>query len=544
MEFKFKINNPFARKQIEQKQPKADVFTGGRELYSYSIAFDGEKNFGEIGPVKDYWLDYESLRLRGWEARLLNEVAQTILKKYKIWVIGEGLKLKCDPIEEVLESEGISIKSEEFNEIAEARFKVWAKSAYSGFNGMDSLNKIADRAFDSSITGGDVLVVIRYVDKCVKIELIDGCHVASPMYNLQALPNGNRIINGIETSPRGEHIAYHIRKANLEYERIEATNKQGLTVAFLVYGQKHRIDNNRGIGLLTSSLESLAKIDRYKEATVGTAEEQAKVAYQIVHGRHSTGDNPLETSLRKVVQTSFDATTESNMQPVDVNGNQLRDTVAVSTNKQVFNNTPDSEIKPLMASSSQFYFKEFVMTNIDLICAGIGIPPNVAMSLYNDSFSASRAATKDWEHTLFVVRADFSFQFYQKIYNFWLHTEILKMKIDAPGYLKAFQEKNMMVLDAYRNARFTGSMFPHIDPLKEVNAERAKLGALAVNLPLTTVEAATEALNTGDSDANMRQFSEELKYAEDELGLETEEPLEVTDTGIKSKKKEKIEEED
>ena len=64
-----------------------------------------------------------------------------------------------------------------------------------------------------------------------------------------------------------------------------------------------------------------------------------------------------------------------------------------------------------------------------------------------------------------------------------------------------------------RNARFTGPMFPHIDPLKEVNAERAKLGDLAKDIPLTTVEAATEALNGGDSASNLEQFIEELKSA-------------------------------
>jgi capsid protein len=139
---------------------------------------------------------------------------------------------------------------------------------------------------------------------------------------------------------------------------------------------------------------------------------------------------------------------------------------------------------------------------------------NVAMSHYTDSFSASRAATKDWEHTIHVERTIFWRRFYQPIWILFLHLEVLKNKIEAPGYMQAFQEGNTTVLNAYRKARFTGPLFPHIDPLKEVKAEREKLGTRGAHIPLTTVEAATEVLNGGDSDNNMSQFAEEYKTAE------------------------------
>ena len=138
--------------------------------------------------------------------------------------------------------------------------------------------------------------------------------------------------------------------------------------------------------------------------------------------------------------------------------------------------------------------------------------------MYNDSFSASRAATKDWEHTIEVQRDFFIEQFYAPIYQFWLFFEVLNGKINAPGFLNAWKENNWFSLEAYCNARFTGPLFPHIDPLKEVKAEREKLGTLAAHIPLTTVEAATEFLMSGDSDSNAYQFAEELKQAT-ELGL-------------------------
>jgi capsid protein len=55
-----------------------------------------------------------------------------------------------------------------------------------------------------------------------------------------------------------------------------------------------------------------------------------------------------------------------------------------------------------------------------------------------------------------------------------------------------------------------GIRVPHIDPLKEVNAVREMLGENGKSIPLITVEQACDMLNTGDSDENIKQFSEEL----------------------------------
>ncbi len=48
-----------------------------------------------------------------------------------------------------------------------------------------------------------------------------------------------------------------------------------------------------------------------------------------------------------------------------------------------------------------------------------------------------------------------------------------------------------------------------------------KLGITAESIPLTTVEAATEILNGGDSEHNMNQYAEELEDSK-ALGLKPE----------------------
>ena len=472
----------------------------------YAQSYDGSKNLGETGPIIDWIPNYYRLSLRSWQSYTENEITQTILNKYCIWIIDKGLKLQANPSKKVLKIKKINIDSESFNEACESMFLIWSRSVNSTFNKMGNLNSIAKECYKNSKIGGDVLVVLRYDGNDLNVQLIDGSHVQNH-YTTKS-EETNKVCNGVETDNTGKIVAYHT-VINGKSERIPAYNSIGLKVAFLVYGNKHRLDYNRGVPAISVVIETLKKLDRYKEATVGSAEERQKIAYSIEHAVYSDGSSPLENNLAYSLNPNG-----NNNLPTDSAGKEMARTVAVSTNKQTFNMTPGSTLKSL-ESKSELAFAEFYETNVNIVCSALGIPPNVARSMYNDSFSASRAATKDWDHTIDVNRDDFSMQFYQPIFDLFLHINILKGNIIAPGYLKAFLSNDYMVVEAYRNCRFTGPMFPHIDPLKEANAERVKLGETGKHLPLTTQENATEVLNGGDSQSNTEQYGKELKTAEE-----------------------------
>jgi capsid protein len=504
-------------KLTTSNEPKQS-YDNGHLISTFSLSYNGEKNLGEAGPIRDYRPDYYLLSLRSWQAYTESEIAQTIINKYVTWVIGKGLKLQAEPLKLVLESEGVKLPEDKtskktiannFSNITEARFNCFQKSKNADYSKQKSLKRIAKTAYKNAVIGGDLLVVLRYIKGQTTVQLIDGCHVQSPLYGTeyypQDLPNGNKIINGIEVNSEGQHVRYWIKQRDLSFISFDAVGKRsGLTQAFMVYGLEHRMYNNRGVPYLSVVIETLKKLERYKEATVGSAEERQKIAFTIEHDHTSTGENPFAKNLAKAFKVDGNEDI-----PTDINGTQLSDLVAATTNKQAVNMPVGAKVK-MHESKNELYFKDFYSVNSDIMCAAIGIPPEVAMSKYDSNFSASRAALKDWEHTLSVRRDEFSEAFYQNIYNFWLDIEILNNKIQAPGYIEARLNNNQTVLEAYRNARFIGATVPHIDPLKEVNAERAKLGEAGALLPLTTFEQATEALNTGDSYENIKQFAEEI----------------------------------
>src|SRR6185437_3974864 len=408
--------------------------------------------------------------------------------------------------------------TEDFNKIIESRFKIYSNSTRSDYSNNKNLHKKAEEAFLNAVIGGDCLVIQRYENGYVTVQLIDGVHIATPMnLNFRGVDyvaaNGNRVRLGVEIDDREQHVAYYVRSglSGTDYERIPARGANDNVAAFLVYGLGYRLDTIRGIPLISAIMETAKKMERYKEATIGSAEERQKIPYAINHDATSTGENPLTERL--AMASGFRNPADDI--PRDINNQKLADRVAASTDKTVINMPIGAKLESL-ESENELHFKEFYEVNIELVCATVGIPPEVAMSKYDSNYSASRAAIKDWEHSLHVERKKFADQFYQNIYNLWLDVQVLTNKVEAPGYLTALSTKNYMVVDAYRNARFVGAPVPHIDPLKEVQAERLKLGSAFESVPLTTVEAATEVLNGGDSMSNIKQAAKELKTSSDE----------------------------
>lgn len=528
----------FGKKKIEKLQSELISMKGQLDAFYnnpyrnyspiYTLPFDGEKTPGEMGAAKNYTLWYDYLRVRSWQSFLESEITQTIISKYVLWVVGSGLKVQPEPVKTVLLQEGITL-NDEFVKQVESRFNLWTFSRHSDSAKMNPVDYLAGEAYKNAVVGGDVLVVLRVENGYVNMQVIDGSHVVSPYldqkYFNEAKARGNRIEYGIELSESNEHIAYYVYGADAKIYRVPRYGESsGRLMAFMIYGNKYRIDNVRGLPLIAAVLETLKKLDRYKEATVGSAEERQKIAYSIEHNADSTGENPLVSKLVQAKNLGMGEAPESKSQ---TEYEAAATKVAATTQKQAFN-MPIGATMKILESKNELYFKDFYTTNIQLVCASVGIPYEVAIVVFNSNYSASRAAIKDWEHSMKTAREKFAYQFYQNFYNLWLEMEILNGKIQANGYSKAAIDNNIMAIEAYRNSRWLGVNVPNIDPVKEVMAERLKLGDDTT--PLTDYDQATEALGTGDFTQNMERVKQQKK-----LVPEVEEKEPVKSSNIKEK---------
>lgn len=469
-------------------------------------SFDGEKTPGELGNIYDLQPEYHKLRMRAYEMDLKTDLIKIITGKIFKWIIGTGLKLQSECDYEVLNMLGYNVQEdslEQFKTRSEHLFNLWAKSKLGDYSEQQNIHQKGNDAFKTAFLGGDALVILRYSKSDgVTVQLIDGEQIQSPLDDAKK-SEGNEIKYGVEVDKRGRHVAYWVKVdgTDLEYKRI-TVKSNGIKRAWLIYGYKHRIDHVRGIPAITSIIEKVSKLDRFTEASVSKAEQVANIPFAIEHDRDSTGENPLanlgpkKNLLAKDETTSYDEAGKT--------ANQIRQ----STSNQVFNMPIGAKLKTL-ANESETNFDEFYKAIFRSLCAAVDVPPEVALQMYEQSYSSSRAAINMWEHIIEIWRDNIIVNnYYKPIYKFWLYHQMLEGKIENEFYEKAINEKDVMALEAFYNCRLVGKKMPHIDPLKEAKAIR---DLLQDDTPLISREQAAEMANAGDWNQNYAKFKNERK---------------------------------
>lgn len=488
----------------------------------WNMPFSGEKTPYELGEPINYYIEYYLMRERAWEAFLKSDVVQNAIKKYCLWVIGAGLKLQSEPVFEVLKKFNISVTEKElakFSEDSESQFRLFAGMTQSTWSEESCLHELACEDLKNAILSGDILCILRFDGKYPKMETIDGIHIQTPIASdhLAAAENrGNEIIEGVEIDKKGSHVAYYIRQDDFTFNRIEAYGANtSQRQAWLFYGQKFKKSSVRGMSLLAAIIEAVSKMDRYKEATITSAEENANIIMTIEHNQFSDGENPLIESLAqsmgkdKGTAPETDSYTQCDAKATKISQHTSGEVINMPTGSKLERHNGSSDPK----------FAEFYGVNAELVYAIIGIPPEVAADKFGGAYSGSRAALKSWEYKILVDRTTkLKRQYYKPFYDFWLNINVSQNNISANGYLKALFENDHMVLEAYRNSRFIGATVPHIDPEKEAKAMRVKLGKGFENVPLDTISKVMEELNSGDMNAIIKKLQNEKELFKDFIG--------------------------
>lgn len=485
---------------------------GGSKIYGkfYPIvtkSFDGEKTLGELGVVTNSIPDYNSIRIRAYDAELKTDLVKIITKRFSSWVVGSGLKLQSEPNASFLEFENIKDDLEIFKQQAEARFQIWSNSKLVDLSNNQNLHQIALDVWNTSSIGGDCLVICRVVNGMLTVQMIDGIHICDPIgtnYIKEIKDRGNFLKHGIECDLNGKHIAFYVKKGFGKFERIEAYgSNSNRKLAWMVYSSNKRVDHFRGVSDLASVLEKINKLDRYVEASVGKAEEAANIVLAIQHDINGTGENPL----REMLSPKSASQKESVKIPDGYAlGDKLANQIQESTSKKAYNLPVGAEMKSFN-SEIETNFDQFFNSILNTICANNGLPPEIAIQKYSSNYSASRAAINNWGYIVDLCRDKITNDFYKPIYQLFIELEILKNKINAPSLLNAFKTNDLLIVEAFTTCRFIGRNMPHIDPLKEVKAIREMLGENTT--PLISHEQATESLNAGDWTANYAKYLRE-----------------------------------
>lgn len=431
-------------------------------------------------PNEDIIRHTSTLRQRSRMLMMSSPLATGIIDTYRTKVVGPGLSLKSTVNREIL---GISKEeAKKWESLVEAEWKMWTEN---GRNcdalGLSDFNSIQQLALKSWLASGDVTVLFKrdlptpQNPYTLRLHVVEADRVRTPEKYIGTsaslytkcgkIPDGepgagNMIYDGVEVDISGKVVAFHIcntypgeYNGDLpEYTRVKAFGEHS-GMPNLIYAMvSERPDQYRGVPILAPAIENLLQIRRYTESELMAALVQSMFTAWI-----ETEDDPSMIPINEV-----GAEYDSDPDDGDIDENQntyemgpATVTVLKKGEKIVFGN-------PNIPTAG---FETFMRTLCEIICAGTGLPYEVAMKKYNTSYSAARGELLEAWESVRMWRSWLVSGVCRPVYEMWLAEAVATGRIKAPGFFD-----DPLIRSAWCGAQWIGPVQGSIDPKKEIDA--------------------------------------------------------------------------
>lgn len=476
--------------------------------------FGGESFADGFGTVRDYnginGIDYFRLRRMSRQLFTENMYAAAVEGRLNTNIINEGLKLQSNPSKIVTNFDDAAHVA--WTEKTEELWKLWSSDKSVDVEEKHTLAGLQKVLFQECFVEGDVLVVIKMDEKTFtpKIKLIPGRNVQSGANSNDIAANGNRVIHGVEIDKSGRHVAYHVIEdnelgINFKAKRIMAKGRtSSRTSAYLHYYTPPPVGKTRGFPVLMRILQALAQIGRYSAFELKAAEVNAHLAMYIEKTKNVPGTNPVGGATLKTAG-------EGPIQEVKDDIGRQRLHAGTIINQLAFGEVPHS----FDTKRPNINFAGFKKSILQDIALSLGIPPEVFLLMFENSFSASRQATIEFKALVMKDRAYFYEQFNQNVYSQFLLGMVMNNKIEASGYVEAFKAGDVIGKRGWIQSRFTGFVKQNVDILKEAKAYKEYIDEGLMDREMASLE-----LTDTDFDTNVKRLlvqNEKLAKARDPL---------------------------
>lgn len=481
-------------------EPAAYVLPFGS---TFGGIFNGEQEPAAYdGDFYVYDVDYYELARRAYTLITINEFARLAISRLTQFAVGTGLRLHPEPSRRFLKRKfGINL-DKDFTKDVQELWQLFENDKNISKTKEDNIHSLANQAFFNAFVAGDVLVIKRIKNKNLEYELVNGQSVYSSKLKGE---EDRDIISGVEVDKDGKHTAYYVVEKNGTEKRIPAFDSMGRRTAWLVYASDKRLNSVRGYSPLGAIVQKLRKIGQYANSEVIAADANARFAAVIEQDKESSGINPMKgAGMGRTMQNmSGPEKPAVNMAEIEKFKANLKKIAA-----GIFFHVPKGQkMSSFDTKRPNVNYSNFLDGSMKYAYAALGIPFEIAVLLFSNNFSASRAALKMFELIIDYLRKYSIIDvFYQIIYEQFFELECLKGNINAPEYLSLKNDLGYMD-NAFTKAKFFGQKIPHIDEVKEVNAVTAKLKG-----GLITYEQALEVLGNGtdfDSLIERRKYEQE-----------------------------------
>jgi len=428
-----------------------------------STAWTGDKFFGGFGSTKLYQPDYWTLRANSAQLFTENIFAKGLIGRLITNEINTGLQLEAMPDPDLIA--GLSEEAaQEWSENVEKRFQIWADNPdLCDYQQRQTYAQLQAEARRESLIEGDILVR-HHVEGGAQstglpqIDLIPGGNVRTPMEKI----GDPRIVEGVERDARGRHVAFYVFDEANEWTRVPAKTSTGRRIAWLQYGTAKRTNEVRGTPLLSVMLQSLKELDRYRDSEMRAAVVNSILATYIKRDADKLPSRPFEGGATLTTRTQ--STGPDNETREFRIGKQVPG--LVFENLQIGEEPVSFDTK--RPNVNLGVFQDAVLS---AIAWASEVPPEILILQFSNNYSASKAASSEFNMYLTRFRSEFGGSFCQHTYLEWLTTETLTGRVDAPGFLESRSNpQEYVAFGAWTKTAWGGVIKPSIDLGKDVKA--------------------------------------------------------------------------
>lgn len=269
--------------------------------------------------------------------------------------------------------------------------------------------------------------------------------------NNQDLPNGNRIVMGVEYNAVGIVVAYHIRSQEVtawvniypdrENVRVDAANIIHLHITDFA-------EQARGVPWLHTAIRRLHMIGKYEEAEL--------VAATI--GASKMGFVTTEDGDSANVDDLMDGDEDDDGEAIQEIEAGVIEQLAAGQTFQGFDPT-----HPTTA------FDGFMRAVLRGAASGLNVAyAGISNDLENVNFSSIRAGVLEERDQWRVIQSWLAEHLHQRVYERWIRGSILRGKLPLP--MKKVDSK-------FQNIHWQPRGWPWVDPKKDAEANRLNIGA-------------------------------------------------------------------
>lgn len=418
-------------------------------------------------PDADITLNIGPLRARSRHLFMSDPIAGAVIKTLDNYVIAEGLRSQPDVD---ATKAGISKKkAADMNKLIEDEWGLFAEQKLNDWNSQNDFYGNQSLAFLTMLHSGDcpVLLPIKKRPFCeydLKIRMLEADRVCNPFgWSFQT-----NILDGMEYSPDWEMTSMHVRQIHpgtvfypasivqhfFEWVKVDFIGKQTGRTNALVVMEPERVEQRRGVPILSKILEILKQTDRFIHGHVDAAVIQSFFTV-FIESEFPSEDmfESLDAGQRDLLRqfcSKYDVELGAGLV------NFLR---------------PGSKISMAKPDLPSQMFMPFIEAITRIVGACCLVPYEVLLHSFKESYSASKAAINAFNIRVGTYRTRMAKQFCQPIYEDWFCEAVAVGRIPAPPTFFT----DIRVRNAWVRNHWHGRGLGSLDPLKEVNASHQKI---------------------------------------------------------------------